>query len=130
VEKKTSEECLIEFHPVQRNMDLIRKLLMEIEAEPAMDGNTEFKFDTVDGYSPEQTEYAVKMLIQAGFVEGNSATNCVSSLTWNGHEFLDNIKDEGIWAKTKKQLSGFPGVALSVVAQIAQSEVKKHFGLP
>ena len=116
---------------VERDMDLIRDLLLMVEAEPKMDGTADFIFtaDAFPGHSPEEVVYAIKKLIQAGFLEGNQHMGSVSSLTWNGHEFLDNIKDPGIWGKTKKQLSGLPGAALAVVAQIAQAEIKKTLGL-
>jgi hypothetical protein len=53
----------------------------------------------------------------------------VSRLTWEGHEFLDNIKDVGVWEKTKERLQGIPGVALTVVAALAEAEIKKRLGL-
>lgn len=117
---------------VERDMDLIRDLLLMVEANPEMDGTHEFQFASgaFPDRSPEEVSYHLKKLIEAGFLHGNQHTALVSSLTWNGHEFLDNIKDPGIWGKTKKQLSGLPGVALTVVAQIAQAEIKKHLGLP
>ena len=58
-----------------------------------------------------------------------SGIPAISKLTWQGHEFLDNIKDPGIWGKTKKRVEGLPSVALKVVAAIAEAEVKKHLGL-
>jgi Hypothetical protein (DUF2513) len=53
----------------------------------------------------------------------------LSRLTWDGHEFLANIKDAGIWGKTKARLKDMPSAAMTVVAAIAQAEIKKHLGL-
>ena len=53
----------------------------------------------------------------------------ISKLTWEGHEFVDDIKDSGIWANTKARVEGLSGVALSVVAEIAKAEIKKRLGL-
>jgi hypothetical protein len=73
-------------------------------------------------------------LIEAGFLKGKiemgTPLHVISRLTWKGHEFLDDIRDSGIWEKTKKRLSGLPSVSLSIVAEIAKAEIKKHLGLP
>ena len=66
-------------------------------------------------------------------VKGNYGINgmpTISQLTWQGHEFLDNIRDPGIWGKTKERLKGLPNVAISVIGEIAMAEIKKHIGLP
>jgi len=46
----------------------------------------------------------------------------VSSLTWEGHEFLDKIRDETIWSKTKDAISkkGLPMV-IDVVKDVASA---------
>jgi hypothetical protein len=69
------------------------------------------------------------MLIEAGFINGKASglrigTNVliISKLTWQGHEFLDNIKDVGVWESTKARIAGLPGVALAVIAEIAKAE--------
>lgn len=119
-------------------MDLIREILLSIESNAQMDGTREFYISDpeeigITGHSMEKLAYHLGLLIEGGFVDG--ATTIVSPvvvrrLTWNGHEFLANIKNDDIWSKTKKRLSGLPGAALSVVAGIAQSEIKKYLGLP
>ena len=111
-------------------MDLIRKLLLIVEANPEMDGTREFRFTEFAGHSTDEVAYSIRVLIESGYLKGNAAIPSVKRLTWDGHEFPDNIKDPGIRGKTKKQLSGLPGAALTVVAQIAQAEIRKHPGLP
>ena len=53
----------------------------------------------------------------------------ISKLTWKGHEFVDTIRDSGIWNNVKERLKGLPSVALSVVAEIAIAEAKKRLKL-
>jgi len=53
----------------------------------------------------------------------------VSRLTWDGHEFLANIQNQDVWSRTKQKIEGLPGIALSVVAEIAKTEIKKKLGL-
>jgi Hypothetical protein (DUF2513) len=115
---------------MQRDMDLIRDLLLRVEAEPLCDGR-HFVDIVAPGRSVEEVDYHLKLLVKAGYLEGTRTwtSTSISSLTWDGHEFLDNIKDSGIWSKTKERAKEIPGVALKVVAEIAMSEVRKRLGL-
>jgi hypothetical protein len=119
-------------------MDLIRDLLLRIESNPEMDGTREFYLNTpeemgISGYSTEEVAYNLGLLINAGFVDGavtiGNPMQVVRGLTWEGHEFLDNIKNDDIWAKTKKRFSNLSGVGLRIVAALAEAELKRHMGL-
>ena len=124
---------------MKRDMDLIRNLLIGIEKDTDLDGKHELHLERpeelgISGHSMQEVAYNLGLLIQAGFVDGGvaylgDALIAIRSLTWEGHEFLDNIRDPGIWVKTKERISGLSGVGLTVVAAIAQAELKKHFGL-
>jgi hypothetical protein len=120
---------------VERNMDLIREMLLRIAADPQLDGSHNFVFDSKDNlgdYSQEELNYHVDLLFEAGFVAGSPDSNpspVISKLTWDGHEFVDNIRDPRIWNSVKERLKGLPSVAISVLAQLALAEVKKHTGL-
>lgn len=92
---------------MKRDMELIRKVLLHIE-ENYVDVvlyNIE-----IDGYEFKTIAYHCKLCYEAGLISdyGNNYASGeiinfgVSSLTWNGHEFLEKIKDETIWNKTKK----------------------------
>ena len=118
---------------VKRDMDFIRELLLQIEDDPRFDGTSWFTFTKTDDdtHSAEEFGYHLTMLVEAGFLKGNIGftTPSISKLTWEGHEFLDNIRDTGIWSKTKERISGLASVSLSVVAEIAKAEMKKKLGL-
>jgi hypothetical protein len=126
---------------MKRDMDLIRDLLIGIEADPNLDGTQFLSPDNQDNlgvigigrFSNEEIAYHLKMLIEAGLVDGKvgfQGMPLINKMTWQGHEFLDNIRDAGIWGKTKERLRGLPSVAVGVMTQIATAEVKKHLGLP
>ena len=79
--------------------------------------------------------YHVALLVEAGFLSGNikmaSIGNVVvSKLTWEGHEFLDAIRDPDIWSKTKERAKGVASIGLGLVWEIAKAEVKAKLGLP
>jgi hypothetical protein len=123
---------------MQRDMDLIREMLLNVEQNPEMDGRTEFIYQSpeemgISGHSLEELAYHAKMLVEEDYLKGNARSGytmpSIRCLTWKGHEFLDNIKDPGIWTKVKSRITGLQGIGLSIIAQIAEAEVKKHFGL-
>lgn len=62
----------------------------------------------------------MKMMDQAGLIDAkcikgaDTALMCVAtSLTWQGHEFLERIKKDTVWNKVK-ELSMNKGVDLSI----------------
>lgn len=121
---------------MQRDMDLIRDLLLFVEGNPVLDGNRWFKADSpeemnVSNHSLAEINYHLAMLIENGFMKGKTGSDypMVSKLTWEGHEFLDDIKDSSVWESTKARIAGLPGVALAVIAELAKAEIKKKLGL-
>lgn len=128
--------CQYEEVALTRDMDLIRELLIGIEQRPDLDGRNWLRLDTpeelgVPGHQLEEVNYHLTLLIEAGFLKGNFGHQrlLVSKLTWQGHEFLDDIRDHGIWAKIKERVSGLPSVGLAIIAELAKAEVKKKLGL-
>ena len=82
---------------MKRDMDMVRDLLLQIEGleQPIV-------VDEQTGNSAEVV-YHVRMLIQAGMIEGTaSGLAAVHGLTWAGHDFLDSIRDDSVWAKAKE----------------------------
>ena len=124
---------------MQRDLDLVKDILLVIEADPKYDGTHEFCYQTseefgIHEHSTEEVAYHLALLIEAGFVKGAVVPkfvplHTIRALTWSGHEFLDNIRDRGIWEKTKERVKGLSSVGLNVIAALAEAEVKKHFGL-
>jgi len=126
---------------MKRDMDLVRDLLLGIERDPQFDGTrmlspTKPEDFGITNHSMEEVSYHLALIVEAGFVSGKSAglrigTNVpvISKLTWQGHEFVDDIKDSGVWESTKSRLAGLPGVAIAIVAEIAKAEIKKKLGL-
>lgn len=121
---------------MQRDMDFVRALLLRIEADPELNGSQEMVFDESDfpDHTQDELAYHVILLRDADFVKCGSVTSDspvppISRLTWEGHEFCDNIKDAGIWAKTKERTKDLPGIGLKVVAAIAEAFIKQHLGL-
>ena len=124
---------------MKRDMDLIRTLLLWIEDDPTLDGREWRGVQLADyaafpGHSPQEVQYHLGLLVDAGLVQGKpyfspAGTVVFSSLTWGGHEFVDNVRDASIWKVVKEKASGVSGVAFGVLGEIAKEELKKRLGL-
>lgn len=92
---------------MKRDMDLIRKILLAIEAH-----SEPYRWDvplTIQGYEEKDICYQVKLLLEAGLIEariitasGGKFSCAVNILTWEGHEFMDASRDDSRWEKVKQ----------------------------
>ena len=120
---------------MERDMDLIRDILLKVAADPELNGSHFKVFDMSDfeGHSQDEIAYHIDLLFEADFVKGiatlDAPAPAISKLTWEGHEFVDNIHDPGIWAGVKERIKGLPSVAITVVAELALAEMKKRLHL-
>ena len=75
---------------MERDMDLIRDILLKVAADPELDGSRFKLFDTSDfeGYSQEEIAYHIDLLFEADFVKGVASLDApapaISRLTWEG----------------------------------------------
>jgi len=119
-------------------MELVRDILIQIEGNPILDGLRWVHFDKAEevcttGNSYKEVAYHLTLLVEAGLVKGKSGIEempVVTKLTWQGHEFIDNIRDKDIWHRTKERIKGLPTVAMSVIVEVAKAEIKAKLGLP
>lgn len=64
-------------------------------------------------------------------LQGASVT--VTRMTWEGHEFLDAVRDKDVWEKTKSQLAKVGSIGIEGVKAIAKayvsSKIEQYTGL-
>lgn len=120
--------------PIERDLDLIRAILLKVAADPRLDGTRRYVATAADfpSYTDAQIDYHVELLIEAHYLKGNPHSDrpCITRLTNRGHDFVDNIRSETIWSAVKTRLQGLTHAALPVIAGIALAEVKQKLGLP
>ena len=85
---------------MKRDIKLVRELLLVAEADGTCDGlNSKYGQEVVAGH--------VAILIDAKLIEGQVVCDeagkpcyaVIVRLTWAGHEFLDNARNETVWNK-------------------------------
>ena len=93
-------------------------------------------FPMISNYSAEQIQYTVSRLNEAGFFPKDSVIEVIGgiilridALTWEGHQYLDCIRDENIWSQVQKKLVGSGGAPLKVIGEIAMTIIRSHAGL-
>jgi DNA-binding transcriptional ArsR family regulator len=89
---------------MKRDMDLVRKIMLAVEASERPLDSTLIR---ISGYNPETITEHMRLLNEAGLIEGISAYSVEHRLkwielrlTWNGHDFLDAARNENVWTET------------------------------
>jgi hypothetical protein len=118
---------------MKRDMDLIRELLLKLEALPLRRGESVhitpgWEGIAVPGYDIDQIDYHLTQ--EAGLIDegGMRAAEGIGfrSLTWEGHDFLDSVRDPKIWAKTKSGALAAGGFTVDLLKDLAKGFVNKQ----
>jgi len=90
---------------MKRDMELCRRILLDLENKSFGTGLIKVDYNAVD---PTIVAYHIKLLAEAGLIDAQDISKGdrlrwrVKSITWEGHDFLDAIKDDSRWSKTKE----------------------------
>ncbi len=109
--------------------DLVRDILLYIEENFGCNDLRLASSIKIEGFSTPEVLYTCRRLLEAGYIVGKTMSydsvpdTSISGLTWNGHEYLDNIRDNGIWKKTKDIAAKVGSVSLSAMGEIASQVV-------
>jgi hypothetical protein len=122
---------------MRRDMDLIRTLMIQMADHPA---------PTLDGWYRTRGENEaeeqrilghLKLLHEAGLIravvsESNNGIAAVEPLevTWRGHDFVDNARNETVWGTAKATVAQKGGsVSFAVFQEVLKSVALKLLGL-
>ena len=116
---------------MKRDMELVRAILFCVESgEGLAELERKHGADKVIGH--------VAILKDAGFVdafverdvEGKLFLAELYRLTWAGHEFLDNARDNAVWKKTLKTIgTKVAGVSFAVLTECLKRVTLEEVGL-
>lgn len=123
------------------NTDSVRTLMLDLENRLPWDEsvtniwNKQTGFVTYASYKElghDEFIYTLSKLIDGEYISGKlcPANNTIGdvyiySITWKGHEFLDNIRDPQVWTKTKSIANKFTSVSVSFISSIASQVIAK-----
>ena len=115
---------------MKRDMDLIRTIFFAVEESPC-------------GFQPQPEKFGVDsatfgmhavLLEEAGLIEASIPEVCggpreciwIERLTWKGHEFLDNVRDDTVWAEVRSKGTD---LSFQLVLQLAIAFGMRKLGL-
>lgn len=92
--------------------------------------------DDLAQFNDDDIKYTLLQLLDAGFIKGkpryggNQLTifSC-GGLTWQGHQFIDTIRDPKIWRKTKEAASKLESASITILSSLASTILSKFLGL-
>lgn len=110
--------------------DLIRQILLAVEAD---EGPVyEAVLLEFEGRSESQVGYHVMQLVEAGYLVGEDLSSLDDELAWEaqrltyrGHEFLDTIRDDEVWSRTKTAVGKVGGASLSMFLELGKGYAKQ-----
>lgn len=121
---------------MKRNWDLIRDLLFYVEDRGKLDSWIDPIEAIKDKHDPDNILYNTKLIYEAGLIEWSDISSHsglayrIRGLTFEGHDFIDCIREDTIWNKVKNKLKDVGGAAsLQVLVSLAKKTVTDHLGL-
>lgn len=100
---------------MKRDMDLIRDILLQIEKQDI--NMSQYEPIAVEGHTPMEVMQHVKLMEQRGLVKDClydfACNTCVRTITWEGYDYLELIRQDTIWSKIKKTIAE-KGLAITV----------------
>lgn len=123
------------------NQDCVRDLLLYLEENLTYENTININSLDLKDYPSLDLIYTADKLNEADFIDcirskfisEEGPIIIVKSITYNGHQFLDNIRDDGVWKETKKIASKVSTTSLDIIsniaAQVISNIISKNMGL-
>ena len=108
--------------------DLVREILLQVEASPDPMAMVEI---IAPDHSQEEIAYHVQILDEAGFIEALNLSSMSGydwrpkRLTYQGHEFLDTIRDAEAWRITKETAKNAGVASIKALFEIGKSYARQ-----
>lgn len=120
------------------NYDCVRELLLTLEENLVMDDSLSYPSlnlnqvcEKMPDFSRADIAYASSKLLQAKYIEAKPIgadskiiTIVYSSITYEGHQYLDSIRDSKLWNTVKKHAKA---LTFELVKKLAEIYVVNQF---
>jgi hypothetical protein len=122
---------------MKRDFELVVKILKHFEEREEISIVPELK---ISGYNDGVVAYHVRRMFEGGLLDAETVTSSSTEtrlinvlpfgLTWEGHEFLDSVRQKSVIEKIKGRLGGgIVDVPFAVIKGLALAFVKDQAGL-
>ena len=129
---------------MRRDMDLIRVIMLKLEDWDKSPGSILSTSDIenefpIEGYTHHQVMYHYKLIVDKGWIDTGGfpvitfRTLYFRGLTNEGHDFVDSVRDEAVWAMTRDGAKKAGAFTLELLGQLAKGfakkQIEKHTGI-
>ena len=111
---------------MKRDSDLIRAILLAVEADAHCEV---MKLPHIPGYADEAVYFHGRLLVEKGFLRthfpdrtGSQPWVCIR-LSWEGYDFLDNVRDPTVWKAVKRVATKAGGWSIDTLAAVAKAMI-------
>ena len=121
---------------MKRDMETVRQLLLEIEE---LESASNHGVLVVEGLEQPNVDYHLMLLNDHGLITWANFLqdpDCGGTffdlrMTWAGHEFLDDARNEGAWQQVRELIrdKDVKNVSFSILSQLLSRQVAASFGL-
>jgi hypothetical protein len=115
------------------NHECIRDLLLYLEDKLLITSHLCANDIEIAPFKNADVIYTVAKLSEANYIKTSQIsysnetipTFHIQSLTWDGHKFLDNIRDDNVWEKTKSVVAQFSSVSIGIIEDVSNRIIVK-----
>ncbi|EGQ1307255.1 DUF2513 domain-containing protein [Staphylococcus pseudintermedius] len=119
--------------------ELVREVLLIVQNKKNMRDYLSLEDITsevdIEKYTKDDVEYTILKTTEANLLDSqhifgfDSSQYLIGHLTFEGHEFLNSVKDKDVWEETKKRASKVESLTLPVLQQLAVSVLNQYLGI-
>lgn len=120
---------------MRRNMDLIRDLMLALEALPESLGGVHQLTPgegvlAIDAFGKSEVAYHLQLIEEAKLIQTFDASYggevLFDRLSWAGHDFVDSVRSPEVWAKTKNGAEAAGGFTVDLLKDLAKGFIRKQ----
>jgi hypothetical protein len=121
------------------NHDCIRDILLFVEENVNQENNGVKVSHLISAMQTKYDEYTINYhiiqlndanLFKHVIITDGAIPLFITDLSYEGHEYMDNIRDNKIWSNVKAKTKGLSSVAFSILVECAKQEVKNYLFKP
>ncbi len=108
------------------NHDCVRKLMLILEDNLEIGDIIDASTISIDDFSESEILYSALKLHEANYISGKVINDLsdnnnilINGITWEGHKFLDTIRDNKVWSHTKTVLSKVSSSSITFASTVA-----------
>ncbi|MGE8037804.1 DUF2513 domain-containing protein [Lysinibacillus sp. NPDC093692] len=116
------------------NFDAMREIMFVIEEQPSNIDVNVVVFDArLERFDKNELGYAIEKLIESNLLNGQVGKSktgtqlLIHSISLEGHQFIDAIRQDTVWNKTKETASKVGAATIREIGSIVFGSVKELF---